>query len=98
MRQQPSRAPRARRGKEVVYYATGFGIRVRVDRGHLVVEDGIGRDRGRARFNRATGGLSRLVLVGSTGYVSLEALRWMADTGCALIHLDHTGRVLATSA
>jgi CRISPR-associated endonuclease Cas1 len=97
MRQQPSRALRGR-GKCGVYYASGFGIRVRVDRGHLVVEDGIGRDRGHARFNRATGGLSRLILVGSTGYVSVEAVRWMADTGCALIQLDHTGRVLATSA
>jgi CRISPR-associated endonuclease Cas1 len=87
-----------RRARRVVHYATGYGIRVCVDRGHLVVEGGIGRDRRSARFNRATGGLSRLVLVGSTGYVSVDAAWWMADTGCALIQLDHTGRVLATSA
>jgi CRISPR-associated endonuclease Cas1 len=87
-----------RRTRRVIHYATGYGIRVRVDRGHLVVEAGIGRDRGHARFNRATGGLSRLVIVGSTGYVTVDAIRWMASTGCAFIQLDHAGRVLATSA
>jgi CRISPR-associated endonuclease Cas1 len=81
-----------------VYCATGYGIRIRVDRGHLVVDDGVGRHRSHARFNRATSRLRRLIIVGSTGYVSIDAVRWMADTRCALTQLDHTGRLIATSA
>jgi CRISPR-associated endonuclease Cas1 len=96
MQNHPSR-PRRTRRNGVVYCASGYGIRVRVERGHLVVDDGIGADRRVARFNRATSGLRRLVVVASTGYVSFEALRWLTDTGAALIHLDHAGNVVATS-
>jgi CRISPR-associated endonuclease Cas1 len=96
MQNHPSR-PRRTRRSGVTYCATGYGIRIRVNRGHLIVEDGIGADRRVARFNRATSGLCRLVVVASTGYVSFEALRWLADTGSAFIHLNHAGRIVATS-
>jgi CRISPR-associated endonuclease Cas1 len=96
MRKHPS--PGRRRLSGVVHYATGYGVRVHVSRGHLVIEDGIGVDRRTTRYNRATGQLRRLVIVASTGYVSFEAVRWMTDAGCALIQLDHNGRVLLTSA
>jgi CRISPR-associated endonuclease Cas1 len=96
MRKHPN--PGRRRLNGVVHYATGYGVNVHVSRGHLIVEDGIGADRRGARYNRATGRLRRLVVVASTGYISFEAIRWMTDAGCALVQLDHTGRVLATSA
>ena len=57
----------------------GYGIRVYVDRGHLIVKDGIGSDRCEARFARVGHGLRRLVVIGSDGMVSLSALRWLAD-------------------
>jgi hypothetical protein len=38
------------------------------------------------------------VFLGHTGYLSLDALRWLADVGIAWIHLDPDGRVLSTSA
>jgi CRISPR-associated endonuclease Cas1 len=76
----------------------GYGIKVRVDRGHLLVEDGIGATRRTRRFSRATHGLTRLVLLGHTGYITLEAIRWLSDLRIGLIHLDADGRVLATSA
>jgi CRISPR-associated endonuclease Cas1 len=96
MRKHPS--PGRRRLSGVAHYATGYGVRVRVSRGHLIIEDGIGADRRTTRYNRATGQLRRLVVVASTGYISFDAVRWMTDAGCALIQLDHTGRVLVTSA
>jgi hypothetical protein len=37
----------------------GYGITVRVNRGHLLVEDGIGADRRLARFPRVGHGLKR---------------------------------------
>jgi CRISPR-associated endonuclease Cas1 len=96
MRHHPNRPGSARRS--IVHVATGYSIRVRVDGGHLVVDDGTGRDRRSVRFNRVTGRLSHLVVIGTTGYVTLDALRWMTDVGCGFVHLDHTGRLVATSA
>jgi CRISPR-associated endonuclease Cas1 len=92
MHPHPSQPGRAVRG--AVYVATGYAIRIRVDRGHLVVEDGVGRTRRIARFNRATSRLRRVVVIGSTGYTSLEALRWIHDAGVGFVHLDHAGRLI----
>src|SRR3989442_5851503 len=75
----------------------GYGISVRVDRGHLSLEDGIGADRHEARFPRVGHGLKRLVVVGSDGMVSLAALRWLADQDAAFVMLDRIGKVLATT-
>ena len=49
----------------------GYGVSVYVDRGHLVLKDGIGSDRHEARFSRVGHGLRRLVIIGSDGFVSL---------------------------
>jgi len=75
----------------------GYGITIRVDRGHLVLEDGIGRDRRFARFPRVGHGLKRLVVVGSDGMVSLSAVRWLADQDAAFVMLDRDGSVLVTT-
>ncbi|MGB6802900.1 MAG: CRISPR-associated endonuclease Cas1, partial [Candidatus Sulfotelmatobacter sp.] len=75
----------------------GYGIQVRVDRGHLLLEDGIGPDRRQARFQRVGHGLRRLVVIGSDGMVSLAALRWLADQDAAFMMLDRDGSVLATT-
>ncbi|MGH9013161.1 MAG: CRISPR-associated endonuclease Cas1 [Acidimicrobiia bacterium] len=83
--------------REGVCVADGYGISVRVERGHLVVADGIAEHRRERRFARATCRLERLVVLGHAGSVTLEALRWCADVGVAYVHLDVTGRVLATS-
>jgi len=75
----------------------GYGISVNVDRGHLVVKDGIGRDRYEGRFPRVGHGLRRLVVIGSDGFVSLAALRWLADQDAAFVMLERDGSVLATN-
>jgi CRISPR-associated endonuclease Cas1 len=75
----------------------GYGIAVSVDRGHLVVTDGIGPNRRSARFSRVGHGLKRLVVIGSDGVVSLAALRWLADQKAAFVMLDRVGEVLAVS-
>ncbi len=84
-------------GRHGVVTLSGYGISVRVDRGHLLVEDGIGADRQRARFPRVGHGLKRLVIIGSDGMVSLSALRWLADQKAAFVMLERNGSVLATS-
>jgi CRISPR-associated protein Cas1 len=75
----------------------GYGIQARVDRGHLLLQDGIGADRRYARLPRVGHGLKRLVVIGSDGMVSLAALRWLADQDVAFTMLERDGKVLAVT-
>src|ERR1700680_3459973 len=72
----------------------GYGISVRVERRHLVVSDGVGRQRRSGRFARATSQLKRVVILGHSGCVTLEALRWLSDVGVSVAQIDLDGRVV----
>ncbi len=74
---------------------SGYGIRVSVWRGRLRIEDGIAAHRRTALIHRATGRLKRLVVIGHTGSISLEAIRWLADIRASYQQVDADGRVLA---
>src|SRR5207237_8877865 len=67
------------------------------DRGRLIVEKGIVTPRHRERSARVGHGLRRLVIVGADGFVSLAALRWLADQDVAFVMLDRTGSVLVAT-
>jgi CRISPR-associated endonuclease Cas1 len=75
----------------------GYGINVSVERGHLIVKDGIGAYRVQARLPRVGHGLRRLVIIGSDGFISLAAVRWLADQDAAFVMLERDGFVLATT-
>src|SRR4051812_45280074 len=75
----------------------GFGIKVQVDRGHLILEDGMGNSRRRFRLPRVGHGLQRLVIIGADGHVSLAALQWLADQKAAFVMLERDGSVLAVT-
>lgn len=85
---------RNRVGRSGVLTLTGFGIKVRMQSGHLEIEDGVGPERRKLRLPRVGHGLKRLVVIGSNGFVTLEAIRWIADQEAALSMLDRDGRVL----
>ncbi len=72
----------------------GFGVRVRMQSGHLEIEDGVGMERRKIRLSRVGHGLKRLVLIGSDGFVTLEALRWLGDQDIAFTMLHRDGRLL----
>src|ERR1700678_804726 len=72
----------------------GFAIRVRLQNGHLGIEDGVGLERRRFRLPRVGHGLKRLIIIGNDGYVSLGALQWLADQRISLTFLDRKGKVL----
>ena len=76
---------------------SGYGISVRVDRGHLVVDDGVGTNRRHARLPKVGHGLHRLVVIGRDGCVSLAALQWLADQNAAFVMLNRDGSVLAAT-
>lgn len=80
-----------------VVVVTGFGVKVYVERGSLIVEDGVGFRRRKGQFYRANNGIDRLVLIGHSGSITLEALRWLNDVGAAIVQLDTDGTVVLTS-
>ncbi|MGO9404236.1 MAG: CRISPR-associated endonuclease Cas1 [Terriglobales bacterium] len=94
---QSSQSHNCIRPKHGVITLFGYGIQVRVDRGHLAIEDGIANDRRLARFSRVGHGIRRLIVIGSDGMVSLSALRWLADQDAAFVLLERDGSVLTTS-
>lgn len=83
--------------KSGVLVLSGYGIRVQVNAGHLLANDGIADERRTIRLPRVGHGLRRLVIIGSDGFVSLEALRWLADQDAAFVMLDRDGSVLAAT-
>jgi hypothetical protein len=57
----------------------------------------MGSERHEARLPRVGHGLRRLVIIGSDGFVSLAALRWLADQDAAFVMLERDGSVLAVT-
>src|ERR1035441_3125629 len=93
----PENPPLALAARSGVITLFGYGISVRVDRGHLILSDGVGDERRQGRFARVNHGIQRIVVIGSDGNVSLAALRWLADQKAAFVMLERDGSVLATT-
>jgi CRISPR-associated endonuclease Cas1 len=74
---------------------SGYGIRISVDRRHLAVSDGVGRDRRTGALHRATSGLRRLVVIAQSGFISLEAIRWLSDVGASYVQIGRDGELVA---
>src|SRR5215469_6815434 len=75
----------------------GYNSSASVDRGHLVLNDGIAMNSRQGRFARVRHGLKRVVVIGSTGMITIEALRWLADQNAAFVMLDRDGSVLTVT-
>ncbi len=80
-----------------VLVADGYGLSLSVTRGHLLVRDGLGRHRRERKLPRAQRTVRRIVILGHTGHLTLEAVRWCTDTSIALIQLDNDGTTLLTA-
>ncbi len=78
-----------------VLVAGGYGVRIAVERRHLVVEDGVCEERHRERYAKPTAGVRRFVVLGHTGFITLEALRWLRDVGVPFVQIDADGVVIA---
>lgn len=74
---------------------SGYGLRIAVERGHLVVEDGIANDRRRLHLSRVERDLKRLVVLGHSGTISFDALRWLKDIGAGFVQIDNDGALIA---
>src|SRR5271169_685950 len=80
-----------------VVVLNGYGISVQVNAGHLLLHDGIADERRTIRLPRVNHGLKRLVMIGSDGFITLEALRWLAEQDASFVMLDRDGSILATT-
>jgi CRISPR-associated endonuclease Cas1 len=73
----------------------GYGLRIHVERGHLMIQDGIGTHRRTRRLTRIERTISRLLILGHTGSLTLDALAWCHNVGIAVTQLDPaTGQIL----
>jgi CRISPR-associated endonuclease Cas1 len=80
-----------------VLVLTGYGICVAVERKHLVVSDGVCDERRQGRFSKAIDRIRRLVIIGHSGTVTLEALRWLHDVDAAFVQIDADGRLIVAT-
>ena len=62
-----------------VAVADGYGISLTVNRGHLVIHDGIGSHRCTRRYPRIERDLRRILILGHTGSIGLEAMPGAAN-------------------
>jgi CRISPR-associated endonuclease Cas1 len=83
--------------RDGVLLLTGYGLRVAVDRGHLIAEDGLAAARRQGRFPRVRPGFNRVVVLGHAGTVSLEALRWLHDLSISFVHIGADAEVVAAT-
>jgi CRISPR-associated endonuclease Cas1 len=79
--------------KTGVFTIYGFGVRVRMQSGHLEIEDGIGPERRTITLARVNHNL-RLVCISDDGFVTLSALKWLSDIGASFVMLDRRGKIL----
>jgi CRISPR-associated endonuclease Cas1 len=86
-----SKSPISKTGVLTIH---GFGVRVRMQSGHLEVHDGVGSERRTLRLPRVNHGLKRLVCISEDGFTTLSALKWLADVGASFVFLNRTGKVL----
>jgi len=76
----------------------GYGVSVTTISGRLKVCDGIGTHRRERIYSRANHGLARLVVMASTGALSIDAIRWLDGAGVPFVVLDpSTGALRASS-
>jgi CRISPR-associated endonuclease Cas1 len=85
------KSPIGRRG---VLTLSGFGIKIRMQSGHLELEDGIGTERRTIRLAKVGHDLKRLVCISEDGFATLAALKWISDVGASFVMLNRNGKVL----
>lgn len=93
----PEAPPEFLRPHSGVLTLSGYGVRVCIESGHLCVEDGVGAKRRKARFSRVTSRIKRLIVIGHSGTISFDALRWLHDIKAAFVQIDNDGEVITAS-
>src|SRR5437762_13417298 len=83
-----SKSPISKTGVLTIF---GFGVRLRMQSGHLEIEDGIGSERRNFKLPRIGHGVKRVVCISEDGFVTLSALKWVSDQKASFTFLDRRG-------
>src|SRR5712692_5211582 len=94
---QPTDSRKSPISKSGVLTLSGFDVRVRMQSGHLEIEDGVGLERRKLRLPRVGHGLKRIIVIGSDGFATFDAIRWISGVGASLSFVDRTGKVIFVS-
>jgi CRISPR-associated endonuclease Cas1 len=76
---------------------TGHGLTITIDRGYLTLKDGIADERREARFHKTDRSLKRLIILGHSGTITLEALTWFDHAKIPLTRINPDARLTLTS-
>ncbi|MBB5156610.1 CRISPR-associated endonuclease Cas1 [Saccharopolyspora phatthalungensis] len=81
-----------------VIIADGRNVQLRVERGQLSIQDGIGQHRRIRTLPRIERDVRRIIVLADNGYVSWDAARWCADVGITVVQVDRSGRQITATA
>jgi CRISP-associated protein Cas1 len=73
----------------------GYGIQIKLQHGHLVIRDGIGKHHRERKFPQADRSIRRIVVTGPDGFITLDALQYCRDHGISVTTLDPDGDLTA---
>jgi CRISPR-associated endonuclease Cas1 len=73
---------------EHVAIVHGFKTELRVQYGHLVIRDGIGRHRRERKYPKADRTLKLIIITSPDGYLTLEAMSWCKEHGTTVTALN----------
>ncbi|MFE0525851.1 CRISPR-associated endonuclease Cas1 [Streptomyces sp. NPDC058954] len=77
----------------------GWGVSIKVNRGHLAISDGLGPHRRERRIPKVERELRRIVVLNAKGSITFDAVNWCEAVGIQLIYTNGDGKpVLATTA
>ena len=73
----------------------GYGIQVKMQHGHLVIRDGIGKHHRERKYPQADRTLRRIIITGPDGYLTLDALQYCRDHGITVTMVNPDGELVS---
>jgi CRISPR-associated endonuclease Cas1 len=85
-----------------ILFIHAYNVQIRVSENQLLIDyrnpvKGEKTRKTSLRLNRATSGLKRLVISGDDGYISLHALRWLAEIKAAIMQIGFDNQLYLAS-
>ena len=79
-----------------IYILSGV-VDLRINHGQLALKAGVFDNRSETTLTKANSHLTRLVILGHSGSITFEALRWLNDIRAGIIQIDYDASVIVAS-
>ena len=79
-----------------IYILSGI-VDVRINHGQLVLKAGVFDNRSEITLTKANSQLTRLVILGHSGSITFQALRWLNDIRAGVLQIDYDATVIVAS-